>query len=111
MHAPWRGGREPRRAEKQPEPESAEPSRVESSRVAARGTIGACATAIDASVCTLLARSLAKLTREPARADRRTRGTYGYVIHWRQDTGASTESPGITINFTSAAFIPRKAKE
>lgn len=44
MHAPWRGGREPRRAEKQPEPESAKPSRVESSRVAARDGMGACAT-------------------------------------------------------------------
>lgn len=71
MHVPWRGGREPRRAEKQPEPESAEPSRVESSRVVARGSIGACAAAIDASVCTLLARSLGKLTRASESAGER----------------------------------------
>jgi len=59
MHAPWRGGREPRRAEEQPE--STE-SRAESSRVESRQH-PRMRSRDDKSVCSLLARSLGKLTR------------------------------------------------
>jgi len=77
-------------------------SRAESSRVESRpAAVSAHAPPTDASVCTLLARSLGKLTLEPARAraraDRRT-GVPMATSFTGVETGASnhaTESAGV----------------
>lgn len=89
MHAPWRGGREPRRAEKRSRSRSrAESSRVESRRAVAPAHAPLPPTPTRACVL-LLARSLAKLTR--ASEERENAGEQigqeylRYVIHWRGD--------------------------
>lgn len=71
----------------------AEPSRVEASR--GPRAISAHAPPTDESVCTLLARSLAKLTRASENAGESRSADQGYlryVIHWRGDRGINRAS-------------------
>lgn len=99
---------EPRRSRSQSRRSRAESSRVESRPAA----VSAHAPPTDASVCTLLARSLGKLTQasESAGESRSVdRGTYGYVIHWRGDRGINRIGRSILVNLMPSLF--REAKK
>lgn len=92
MHAPWRGGREPRRRAEKRSRSRAESSRVESRRAVAPAHAPLPPTPTRACVL-LLARSLARLTRaseerENAGVQRSARSTYATSF-----TGVETGHP------------------